>query len=136
MPGVDERPEAPGPSAAGGKAPSAAQLGHLVQALSRAETADEVARVIAEEGAVATGAELASIAVLGAGPSAAPAQLYHASGLVEDVAERYPAIPADDPTADYLTCTACGRSFPVRDGIPVLLLDEAVGGPSAAGAGG
>jgi uncharacterized protein YbaR (Trm112 family) len=31
----------------------------------------------------------------------------------------------DDPEGDWLTCTACGRSFPVRDGIPVLLLDEA-----------
>src|SRR5580692_281576 len=80
------------------KEPSAAQLGHLVQALSRAENADEVARVIAEEGAAATGAELASIAVLDAGPSAAAAQLYHASGLIEDVAPRYPAIPADDST--------------------------------------
>ena len=31
----------------------------------------------------------------------------------------------DDPEADALTCTACGRQFPVDDGIPVLLLDEA-----------
>lgn len=31
----------------------------------------------------------------------------------------------DDPDADVLTCTSCGRQFPVNDGIPVLLLDEA-----------
>jgi uncharacterized protein len=30
-----------------------------------------------------------------------------------------------DPDADALTCTSCGRQFPVNDGIPVLLLDEA-----------
>jgi uncharacterized protein YbaR (Trm112 family) len=30
-----------------------------------------------------------------------------------------------DETAQTLTCTACGRVFPIRDGIPVLLLDEA-----------
>lgn len=31
----------------------------------------------------------------------------------------------EDPDADALTCTSCRRSFPVVDGIPVLLLDEA-----------
>ncbi|MBV9162109.1 MAG: Trm112 family protein [Pseudonocardiales bacterium] len=35
---------------------------------------------------------------------------------------------AVDPEADALTCTACGRSFPVIDGIPVLLLDETLPG--------
>lgn len=39
-----------------------------------------------------------------------------------------------DPDADALTCTCCQRSFPVVDGIPVLLLDEAFrAGKSAAG---
>jgi uncharacterized protein len=42
---------------------------------------------------------------------------------------------ADDPQADYLTCASCGRSFPVRDGIPVLLLEEAIGGPAPGAAG-
>ena len=31
----------------------------------------------------------------------------------------------DDTEADVLTCTSCGRQFPINDGIPVLLLDEA-----------
>jgi uncharacterized protein YbaR (Trm112 family) len=31
-----------------------------------------------------------------------------------------------DPEADVLTCTSCGRQYRVEDGIPVLLLDEAI----------
>ncbi len=31
-----------------------------------------------------------------------------------------------DPDADVLTCTECGRGYPVVDGIPVLLLEEAL----------
>jgi uncharacterized protein len=38
-----------------------------------------------------------------------------------------------DPDADVLTCTSCGRGFPVVDGIPVLLLDEATPGPNGLG---
>jgi uncharacterized protein YbaR (Trm112 family) len=30
-----------------------------------------------------------------------------------------------DETEQTLTCTQCGRVFEIRDGIPVLLLDEA-----------
>ncbi len=36
-----------------------------------------------------------------------------------------------DVREDSLTCRECGRTFPVQDGIPVLLLDEATGGPTA-----
>lgn len=36
-----------------------------------------------------------------------------------------------DPRA--LRCTYCGSSFPVRDGIPVMLLGEATPGPRGLG---
>ncbi len=42
--------------------------------------------------------------------------------LVEHAADR-------DEAEGYLACTSCGRRFPIRDGIPVLLLEEALGGP-------
>ena len=40
-----------------------------------------------------------------------------------------------DPAADTLTCTACDRRYPVADGIPVLLISEAAGGPGRGEAG-
>lgn len=52
------------------------------------------------------------------------------------------ACPSDDHAplreerrgeAAVLVCTHCGSSFPIEDGIPVLLLDEATPGPNGLG---
>lgn len=33
--------------------------------------------------------------------------------------------PAEGEQAEELQCTECDRAYPIRDGIPVLLIDEA-----------
>ena len=82
-----------------GRAPSTAQLGHLIRALSAAETADEVAQVVAEAGAISASADFANIALAHVGAERPTrAKLYHASNLIEDVAQRYQLIPVDDST--------------------------------------
>lgn len=52
------------------------------------------------------------------------------------------ACPSDDHAplreehrdgADVLVCTYCLSSYPIEDGIPVLLLDEATPGPNGLG---
>ena len=45
-----------------------------------------------------------------------------------------PACRADlteDDSANELVCTGCGLAYPVRDDIPVLLVDEARKGPKS-----
>lgn len=48
------------------------------------------------------------------------------------------ACPSDDHAPlreehDALVCTFCGSRFPIDEGIPVLLLDEATPGPNGLG---
>lgn len=48
-----------------------------------------------------------------------------------------PVVPggsADEAAPDTLVCSRCKTRFPVTDGIPVMLLDQATVGPHGVGA--
>lgn len=48
---------------------------------------------------------------------------------------RHAKVEADEHSREIL-CSACATRFPVRDGIPVMLLDEATPGPGGIGVSG
>ena len=43
--------------------------------------------------------------------------------------DKEPVIYQKEGDAERLTCTKCGKRYPVREGIPVMLIDEATAGP-------
>ena len=43
--------------------------------------------------------------------------------------DKQPVVYQKEGDAERLTCTSCGKRYPVRDGIPVMLIDEAQPGP-------
>ena len=112
-------------------------LGYLVRALSQAETVAEVARVIAEAGAVAAGAEFANIAMVN--PDAerpGTAILYHASSLDQLVAQRYAVILLDDSTPLGTVMRSGGEVWlrslsDIAARYPVLRADTAASGLAA-----
>ena len=57
--------------------------------------------------------------------------------LVEVLAcpcDHHSPVRVEGEPATALICTRCETSFPVRDGIPVMLLDDATPGPRGIGA--
>lgn len=55
--------------------------------------------------------------------------------LIDETLARVLVCPVDkadlnqDEESERLVCTSCGRRYPVRDGIPIMLIEEAEGGP-------
>jgi uncharacterized protein YbaR (Trm112 family) len=69
--------------------------------------------------------------------AAVPATLGIDPRLLEILAcpcEHHQPLRVDAP-AEALVCTRCATTFPVREGFPVMLLDEATPGPDGIGAG-
>mgnify|MGYP006280549699 CR=1 FL=1 len=69
-------------------------------------------------------------------PSAGPVGPLGISEQLWDVlacpCPRHEAVEPDEVNT-VIRCRACDTTFPVRDGIPVMLLDEATPGPAGIG---
>ena len=53
--------------------------------------------------------------------------------LEGDLPAPRPDAPESARQAGRLVCTRCGRRYPIRDGIPVMLIEEAEPGPAGGG---
>lgn len=123
------------PSRAARWTPSAAELGQLVQALSQADSAEDVARKIAEKGATA-GAGFANIAVLDPAHDG-EARMYHAATMSRDIAERYTTIPINDSTPPGAALKSGGEVWhrslaDIAASYPAALLADAIASRAAA----
>lgn len=61
---------------------------------------------------------------------ACPAE-HHAPLRLDEVVDGSAVGGGELAPRPVLVCTECGRAFPIRDGIPVLLLDDAEPRPAA-----
>ena len=107
-----------------------------MQALSLAESAGEVARVIADLGGAPAGAQFANIALLDGGSEPPAARLFHAPSLLEDVARGYPVIPVDESTPLGTVLRSGGEVWlgslsDIRARYPSLAADTASAGLAA-----
>ena len=82
------------------------------------------------------GSDESSDTAMSGDTAATPAPLPPREGLDPTLLEilacpddKEPVIYQKEGDAERLTCTKCGKRYPVRDGIPVMLIDEATPGP-------
>jgi GAF domain-containing protein len=112
---------------------SAVALAPLVQALTGADTIEDLARAIAEHGATAVGAAFSNVAVLEPAAAGDFARLYHLSSLVPRVAQRYQTVPVDGSTPIGAAMSGRGEVWlsdlsQLGAQFPLLLVDTVAAG--------
>ncbi len=104
---------------------AAAAIGGAAWAAKRLLGSDEASSTNGQYGAMGAGGAAA-------GTEPAPRREGLDPVLLEILAcpeDKQPVIYQKEGDAERLTCTSCGKRYPVRDGIPVMLIDEAQPGP-------